>query len=64
MIVCEKTDEISDFILEPLVEFPEGVIPSSFNKSGTRSKLYLVNVTPREHIFRQDQPLATAALRP
>lgn len=38
------------------------VIPSrSFNKSGTRDKLCLINLTPKAHFFRQGQPLATAA---
>lgn len=61
VIDCEITDEIPDFILEPLDEFPVGVIPSrSFNKSGTRGKLCLMNLTQRAHIFRQGQPLATA----
>ncbi len=63
VIDCEITDEISDFVLEPLDEFPVGVIPSmSFNKSGKRGKLCLMNLTPRVHVFRQGQPLATAAL--
>lgn len=62
MIDCEITNEISDFILEPLDEFPVVEIPSrSFNKSGTRDKLCLINITPRAHFFRQGQPLATAA---
>lgn len=63
VIDCELTDEISDFVLEPLDEFPVGVIPSrSFNKSGKRGKLCLMNLTPRANIFLQGQPLATAAL--
>lgn len=62
MINWETTDEVSVFILELLDEFSVGVIPSrSFNKSGTRGKLCLMNITMRTHIFRQGQPLATAA---
>lgn len=62
VIDCELTYEISDFILELLDEFLVGVIPSrSFNKSGTRGKLCLMNFTPIAQFFRQDQPLATAA---
>lgn len=61
VIDCKITNEISDFILEPLGEFPVGVIPSrSFNKSGTRGKLCLINLTQSAHIFRQGQRLATA----
>uniref|UniRef100_A0A8W8NYF0 CCHC-type domain-containing protein n=1 Tax=Magallana gigas TaxID=29159 RepID=A0A8W8NYF0_MAGGI len=49
--------------LSCLNEFPVGVIPSrSFNKSGRRGKLCLMNFTSRAHIFRQGQSLATAAL--
>lgn len=59
VIDCEISDDISDFILEPLNEFPVRVIP--FNKSRTKGKLCLMNLTPRAHIFRQGQPLATAA---
>lgn len=61
VIDCKITNEISDFILEPLDEFPLRVIPSrSFNKSGTRGKLCLINLTLSAHIFRQGQRLATA----
>lgn len=48
VIDCEITNEISDFILGPLDDFPVGVIPSRpFNKSGTRGKLCLMNLTQR-----------------
>lgn len=57
VIDCEITDEISDFILEPVDEFPVGAILSrSFNKSGTRGKLCLMNPTPRAHIFGRVSP--------
>ncbi|XP_052681414.1 uncharacterized protein LOC128162302 [Crassostrea angulata] len=63
VIDCGITDEILEFILEPLDKFSVWVISSrSFNKSETRGELWLMNLTPRAHIFRQGQPFATAAL--
>lgn len=60
-IDCKITSELSDFILEPLDEFSVGVIPSRpYNKSRTRGKLCLMNLTMRAHIYRQGQLVATA----
>ena len=42
--------ELPDFILEPVDNFPPGVLPSrSFNKSGKFVKLCFINRTSRSH---------------
>lgn len=53
VIDCKITGEMLDFMLQPIHEFPVGVIPSrSLNKSGTKGMLCLMNLT-QAHIFRQ-----------
>lgn len=63
VIDCEVAKDLPDYILEPMNDFPVGVLPShTFNKSGSKGKMCLINMTPRSHIFRAEQPLATAQL--
>ncbi|XP_062613888.1 uncharacterized protein LOC134275637 [Saccostrea cucullata] len=61
VIDCNIEKELPDFILEPTNNFPVGVSPSrTFNQTGNKGKLCLINMTPRSHIFRAGEPLATA----
>ena len=55
--------ELPDFILEPMDNFPPGLLLSrSFNKSGKFGKLCLINMTSRSHVFKAGQEFAAADL--
>ena len=48
IVECAVSEELPDFILEPVDNFIPGVLPaSSFNKSGKSGKLCLINMTQR-----------------
>ena len=50
VVECAVSKELSDFILEPVDNSPQGVLPSrSFNKSG---KSGLINMTPLDGSWR------------
>ena len=50
---CSVSRELPDFILEPVDNFPSGVLPvRSFKTSGKSGKLCLINMTQRRHVFK------------
>lgn len=63
IVECSASRELPEFILEPVDNFPSGVLPArSFNNSGKSGKLCLINMTQRSHVFKAGQELAAATI--
>ena len=53
VIECDLANEMSDFIIEPANVFPLGIVASrTYNNSGNKGKLCVINMTDRGHFVK------------
>jgi hypothetical protein len=61
IVVCDLDCELDDFIVEPVMNFPSGVVVSrAFNSAGKSGRLCILNLSGNSCVFKKGKLLGTA----